>query len=165
MALSEMTVYNVVVHNKQLAAALKDLKKAIRSKNAETLEEKQAKKQLRAEKKSVSKEKKCKRHFKTVLVDLRKTVRMNNRDAKLTMTVQRKLKRQYKKVFKELVNNVKTTQSLKRISERHNRKTLMLEKRKERAAQAIFKWCDVVFNVDDEPKIRKGNKVWVKKVA
>lgn len=166
-----LSVYNVVKHNADFSIVLKQIKKVSEKETvAERIEKVKSFKTVKAKtaktvKTAIKTAKDPKKVMKKVFVDLRKTVRENNRYAKETAKVQRVTIRLNKVVFKELVANAKKA---KKVAE--------IKKRNERKYSQIMKFCDKVFEDnfvltefgDSEFEInlkpaKKTTKKWVKK--
>ena len=166
-----LSVYNVVKHNADFSIVLKQIKKVSEKESVtERIEKVKSFKTVKKAKtakteKTVKKAKDPKKVMKKVFVELRKTVRENNRCAKETAKVQRVTIRLNKLVFKELISNAKKA-----------KKVAKMNKNKERKYNQMMKFCDKVFEDnfvltefgDSEFEInlkpvKKTTKKWVKK--
>ena len=163
-----LSVYNVVKHNTDFSIVLKQIKK-VSEKDIVTDRIKKVNSFKTVKKTKTAKTAKTakdpKKVMKKVFVDLRKTVRENNRYAKETAKVQRVTIRLNKIVFKELIANAKKA---KKVAE--------MNKKKERKHSQMMKFCDKVFEDnlvltefgDSEFEInlkptKETTKKWVKK--
>jgi flagellar biosynthesis component FlhA len=164
-----LSVYNVVKHNADFSIVLKQIKKVSEketvSERIEKVKSFKTVKKAKTVKTAAKTTKDPKKVMKKVFVDLRKTVRENNRYAKETAKVKRVTIRLNKIVFKELIANAKKA---KKVAE--------MNKKKERKHNQMMKFCDKVYEDnfvltefgDSEFEInlkptKKSTKKWVKK--
>lgn len=163
-----LSVYNVVKHNADFSIVLKQIKKVSEKETvAERIEKVKSFKTVKAKtpKTAAKTAKDPKKMMKKVFVDLRKTVRENNRYAKETAKVKRVTIRLNKIVFKELIANAKKAKKVAEIKKKNERKYNQMMKFCDKVFEDNFvltEFGDSEFEINLKP-VKKTTKKWVKK--
>ena len=163
-----LSVYNVVKHNADFSIVLKQIKKVSEKETvSERIEKVKSFKTVKAKTAKTAKtaKKDPKKVMKKVFVDLRKTVRENNRNAKETAKVQRVTIRLNKVVFKELIATVRKTKKVAEMNKKNERKHTKMMKFCDKVFEDNFvltEFGDSEFEINIKPA-KKTTKKWVKK--